>query len=49
MLPEGKGDPIREKIPSWPSGSSGWLSGYSATRRAGGLGSIPGPGENFFF
>ena len=31
VLPEGKGDPIREDIPAWPSGSSGWLSGYSAS------------------
>ena len=43
VLPEGKEESNKRRIPAWPSGSSGWLSG-----RAGDPGSIPGPGENFF-
>ena len=48
VLPEGKGESNKRRIPAWPSGLSGWLSGYSASGRAGDPGSNPGPGENFF-
>ena len=31
VLPKGKEGSNKRRIPAWPSGSSGWLSGYSAS------------------
>ena len=48
VLPEGKGDPIREEF---LLGSLDRLGGFvviAPARRAGDLGSNPGPSENFF-
>ena len=47
LLPEGKGESSKRRIPAWPNGSSGWLSGYTPERTAADPGSNPGPGENF--
>ena len=44
VLPEGKGDPIREEF---LLGSVGGLVVIAPARRAGDLGSNPSPGENF--
>ena len=48
MLPEGKGDPIREEFLLGPVDRLGDLVVIAPTRRAGDPGSIPGPGKNFF-
>ena len=48
VLPEGKGDPIREEFLLGPVDRLGGLVVIAPARRAGDPGSIPGPGENFF-
>ena len=48
MLPEGKGDPIREEFLLGPGDRLGCLVVIAPARRAGDLGSNPCPGENFF-
>ena len=48
VLPEGKGDPIREQFLLGPVDRLGGLVVIAPARRAGDLGSTPGPGENFF-
>ena len=45
MLPEGKGDPIREFLRG-PVDRVGGLVVIAPARRAGDPGSIPSPGEN---
>ena len=47
MLPEGKGDPIREEFLLRPVDRLGGLLVKAPARRAGDLGSNPDPGENF--
>ena len=47
VLPEGKGDPIREEFLLGPVDRLGGLVVIAPARRAGGLGSNRGPGENF--
>ena len=49
VIPEGKGDPIREEFLLGPVDCLGGLVGIELARRAGDLGLNPGPGENFFF
>ena len=48
MLPEGKGDPIREEFLLVPVDSLGGLVVIVPARRAGDPGLNPGPGENSF-
>ena len=48
MLPEGKGDPIREEFLLGPVDRLGGLVIIAQALKAGDPGSIPGPGENFF-
>ena len=48
VLPEGKGDPIREEFLLGPVGRLGGLVVIVPALRAGDMGSNPGPGENFF-
>ena len=48
MLPEGKGNPIREDIPAWPVDRLGGLVVRAPAHRAGDPGSNPGPGEKIF-
>ena len=48
MLLEGKGDPIREEFLLGPVDRLGGLVVIASARRAGVLGSNPGPGDNFF-
>ena len=48
VLPEGKGNPIREDIPAWPVDHLGGLVVIVPARRPGDPGSIPGPGDKFF-
>ena len=48
VLPEGKGDPIREEFLLGPVDRLGGLVVTAPARRAGDPGSNPGPGENFF-
>ena len=48
MLPEGKGDPIREEFLLGPLDRLGGLVVIAPARRAGDPVSIPGPGENVF-
>ena len=48
VLPEGKGDPIREEILLGPVDRLGGLVVIAPARRAGHPVSNPGPGENFF-
>ena len=48
VLPEGKGDPIREEFLLGPVDRLGGLVVTAPARRAGDPGSIPGPGENVF-
>ena len=49
VLPEGKGDPIREEFLLCPVDRLGGLVVFMApASTAGDPGSIPGPGENFF-
>ena len=48
VLPEGKGDPIREEFLLGPVDCLGGLVVIAPARRAGDPGSNPGPGENFF-
>ena len=47
VLPEGKGDPIREEFLLGPVDRLGGLVVIAQTRREGDPGSNPGPGENF--
>ena len=47
VLPEGKGDPIREEFLLDPVDRLGGLVVIAQARRDGDLGSNPGPGENF--
>ena len=47
VLPEGKGDPIREEFLLGPVNRLGGLVVIAPARIAGDPGSIPGPGENF--
>ena len=47
VLPEGKGDPIREDFLLGPVDRLGGLVVIGTAHRAGHPGSIPGPGENF--
>ena len=47
VLPEGKGDPIREEFLLGPLDCLGALVVIAPPRRAGDPGSNPGPGENF--
>ena len=47
VLPEGKGDPIREEFLLGQMDPLGGLVVIAPARRAGDPGSIPGPGENF--
>ena len=47
VLPEGKGDPIREEILLGPVDHLADLVVKAPARRAGDPGSNPGPGENF--
>ena len=47
VLPEGKGDPIREEFLLGPVDRLGGLVVIAPARRAGDPGSNPGPGENF--
>ena len=47
MLPEGKGDPIREEFLPGPVDRLGVLVVITPARRAGDPGSNPGPGKNF--
>ena len=48
VLPEGKGDQIREEFLLGPVDCLGGLVVIAPARRAGDPGSNPGPGENFF-
>ena len=48
VLPEGKGDPIREEFLLGPVNSLGGLVVIAPARRTGDPGSNPGPGENSF-
>ena len=48
VLLEGKGDPIREEFLLGPVDRLGGLVVIAPARRAGDLGSISGPSENFF-
>ena len=48
VLPEGKGDPIREELLLGSVNRLGGLVVIAPARRAGDPGSIPGSGENFF-
>ena len=48
MLPEAKGDPIREQFLRGPLDYLGGLVVIAPARRAGDPGSNPGPGENYF-
>ena len=48
VLPEGKGDPIREEFLLGPVDRLGGLVVLALVHRAGVPGSNPGPGENFF-
>ena len=48
VLPEGKGDPIREEFLLGPVDRLGGLVVIAPARRAGDPGLIPGPGENIF-
>ena len=48
VLPEGKGDPIRKELLLGPVDRLSGLVVVAPARRAGDLGSNPGPGENFF-
>ena len=48
VLPEGKGDPIREEFLLGPADHLGGLVVIAPARRAGDQGSNPGPCENFF-
>ena len=43
--PRGKWGSNKRRILAWPSGASGWLSGYGT--RAGDPGLNPGQSENF--
>ena len=47
VLPEGKGDPIREEFLLGPVNHLGGLVVIAPARIAGDPGSIPGPSENF--
>ena len=47
VLPEGKGDPIREEFLLGPVDRLGGLVVIAPARRAGDPGSNPGPGGNF--
>ena len=49
VLVEGKGDVIREEFLLGPVDCLGGLMVIVPVCRAGDPGSIPGPGENFFF
>ena len=48
VLPEGKGDPIREEFLLGPMDLLCGLVVIAPARRAGDPGSNPSPGENFF-
>ena len=48
MLLEGNGDPIREEFLLGPVDHLGGLKVIAPAQRAGGPGSNPGSGENFF-
>ena len=48
VLPEGKGDPIREEFLLGPVDRLGALVDIALARRAGDPGSNPGAGEDFF-
>ena len=48
VLPEGKGDPIREEFLVGSVDRLGGLEVKAPAHRAGDPGSNPGPGENFF-
>ena len=48
VLPEGKGDPIREEFQLGPVDYLGGLVVRAPMCKAGDPGSNPGPGENFF-
>ena len=48
VLLEGKGDPIREEFLLGPVDRLGGSVVIVPAHRAGDLGSIPGPGKNFF-
>ena len=48
VLPECKGDPIREEFLRGPVDRLSGLVVIASARRAGDPGSNPGPGENFF-
>ena len=48
VLPEGKGDPLREEFLFGPVDRLGGLVVIAPVRRARDSGSNPGPGENFF-
>ena len=48
VLPEGKGDSIREEYVLGSMDRLGGLVVIPPARRAGDQGSNPGPGENFF-
>ena len=47
-FPEGKGDPLRKQFLLGPVDRLGGLVVIAPARKARDLGSIPGPGENFF-
>ena len=49
VLPEGKGNPIREEFLLGPMDRLGDLVVIAPVRIAGDSGSNPGPGGNFFF
>ena len=48
VLPEGKGDPMREEFLLGSVDRLGGLVVITPARRAGDPGSFPGPGKNFF-
>ena len=48
VLPEGKGDPIRQEFLLGPVDRLGGLVVKAPAGRAEDLGSNPGPGQNFF-
>ena len=48
VLPEGKGNPIREEFLLGPVDRLDGLVVIAPAHKAGDLGSNPGPGENFF-
>ena len=48
VLPEGKGDPIREEFLLGSVDRLGGLVVIASAHRTGDPGSNPGPGENFF-